>query len=430
MRKSILAGVVVIAALGLGAGLIQMEKRAFDDALRSLAEEAPEGISIDTDVTASNFFSTEFSVRIAETSGAWGVKELAARWSGRATFGFGTVVRASLDDRRDLGRLLAEYGVAGFRDELLIKWAPWKSTLPVSWRTAGFDFLPDSSLACTVEPLRFEGELKDGRFVRFDWTGEGVGCNTRGRAIFALKNFATHFAEKEAPSQETLAHLAPLYPVETSLQIGALSGETFDFKNIAFSGKLEKAAAASQPKKTTQAEGEAPEVRWCETIEGSVETPVFEKNLLGERAAMKMRLEGLTQTLADNIVGLNMAILATGDESLLTAGAIKVFEDAFMRGGLAWHIDDLSLERQGERAIIAGAFAFKGDPEADREAAFDPTRGVPLGALSVAIPASMVGAREAAPFVKSGAAKLEDGIYRSHIELTTVGITANGGPVF
>lgn len=135
MRKIIPVGCAALAAaLGLGAGLIHMEKSAFSDALRSLADAAPEGVSIDADITASDFFSTDFSVRIGEAQ----ENGFAARWNGRATFGLGTVVRATLDDRRDLGRLLPDLGIAGFRDELRIEWAPWRSAMPVRWRTPGF----------------------------------------------------------------------------------------------------------------------------------------------------------------------------------------------------------------------------------------------------------------------------------------------------
>ena len=125
-----------------------------------------------------------------------------------------------------------------------------------------------------------------------------------------------------------------------------------------------------------------------------------------------------------------MALLAAGDETLLTAGAIKVLEDAFMRGGLALHLDDLSLEHKGERAAIAGTFAFLGDPQADRAAAYDPNRGVSLGSFTVSIPTSMLDAGAAAPFVSSGQLRVEDGAYRANVEISTVGIAANGVPVF
>ena len=95
MRKIIPVGCAALAAaLGLGAGLIHMEKSAFSDALRSLADAAPEGVSIDADITASDFFSTDFSVRIGEAQ----ENGFAARWNGRATFGLGTVVLARLMD--------------------------------------------------------------------------------------------------------------------------------------------------------------------------------------------------------------------------------------------------------------------------------------------------------------------------------------------
>ncbi len=434
MRKIIPVGCAALAAaLGLGAGLIHMEKSAFSDALRSLADAAPEGVSIDADITASDFFSTDFSVRIGEAQ----ENGFAARWNGRATFGLGTVVRATLDDRRDLGRLLPDLGIAGFRDKLRIEWAPWRSAMPVRWRTPGFDYLPaqagGADLACTVEPAGFDGELKDGRFVKLAWTGEGFGCTAKNRSLFSLKDFAFAFSEMKAPQAAALEHLAPLYPVESSLRIGAFSGWGCDFKNIALSAKLEEAskpAAAAAERQSEAQSGQAAPLRWREILSGSVDSPAFENNILGERIALKLRIEGLTQDLADKIVGLNMALLAAGDETLLTAGAIKVLEDAFMRGGLALHLDDLSLEHKGERAAIAGTFAFLGDPQADRAAAYDPNRGVSLGSFTVSIPTSMLDAGAAAPFVSSGQLRVEDGAYRANVEISTVGIAANGVPVF
>ena len=430
MNKKLIGSVVAVALAAVaGVGLVATEKRAFETALRDFAAAAPEGVS--------DFFSTEFSVRIGEAAG-----NFAARWQGRAEYGFGTVVRASLDDRRDLGRVLADMGVAGFRDELEIEWAPWSKEVPVRWRTAGFDYLPDGkagpgALTCTVEPLRFEGEVKDGRFVRFDYAGEGFGCSAGGRQQLSVKDFALCYEEKAAPDAETLKHLAPLFPSEASLRVGVISGEGFSMKSLALASTLAKAADAEKtgkaemPDKTQKtAAGEKPDARWRQTFDGAVESPVFENAAIGDRIAVRLHLEGLTQTLADNLVGLQVAMFALGDESLFAAGAVKAVEEAFMRGGLALNLETLSLEHKGERAEAAGRIAFMGDAERDRAAAFDPNRGVSLGALSVSVPASMIDEKTAAPFIESGALRLVSGFYQSHLELSTAGVRANGVPIF
>ena len=54
--------------------------------------------------------------------------------------------------------------------------------------------------------------------------------------------------------------------------------------------------------------------------DGAVESPVFENAAIGDRIAVRLHLEGLTQTLADNLVGLQVAMLALGDESLFGGG--------------------------------------------------------------------------------------------------------------
>lgn len=438
MNKKLIGGVVAVAlAAAAGVGLVATEKRAFETALRDFAAAAPEGVSIEADITGSDFFSTDFSVRIGEAAG-----NFAARWQGRAEYGFGTVVRASLDDRRDLGRVLADMGVAGFRDELEIEWAPWRKEVPVRWRTAGFDYLPDGkagpgALTCTVEPLRFEGAVKDGRFVRFDYAGEGFGCSAGGRQQLSVKDFALCYEEKAAPDAETLKHLAPLFPSEASLRVGVISGEGFSMKSLALASTLAKAADAEKTGKAEMSDktqktvaGEKPDARWRQTFDGAVESPVFENAAIGDRIAVRLHLEGLTQTLADNLVGLQVAMLALGDESLLAAGAVEAVEDAFMRGGLALNLETLSLEHKGERAEAAGRIAFMGDAERDRAAAFDPNRGVSLGALSVSVPASMIDEKTAAPFIESGALRLVSGFYQSHLELSTTGVRANGVPIF
>ncbi len=153
-RWGAIAGCLVLAGAG-SAGAILWQASTFDanfaDIQKKLTDEgARQGFIVVVEETGRDWRSRDLSVRF----GGPGVD---MRWTGKATFGFGTSAMLTLDTAYGTAAQFEELGIVGYSDKITLESALASADLKWSWETVPFKIMEDKVILADVGAMSLTG---------------------------------------------------------------------------------------------------------------------------------------------------------------------------------------------------------------------------------------------------------------------------------
>lgn len=376
---------LAVAAGAAAAGFLHWESVKLDDGLREA-----DGITLEGGV-----------VRVTEKSRTWLTRELdvayevggdALHWRGSASVGWGGKIALKLDTAKGLGRLIPAMGVQDWADE-------WLITSSVTGEPKDFTW--------TVKPFRLEGCAFDGMRLRTNmrtWSFEADGFRCQAPAAGGADG---PVVAKMEMLRATGEHYKTLNLKTGAFLLGGVSGKRFA---LAYGLEPEK------PKAKDEGAGVLDDVRRTETVTLEIMNPTSE-DTTWDRFAMTSRLTGISDELLRRMRVVSAGAVLGGLTEAQLLAAFSALEDAFMRDGLVWELDEALLARDGNAARMAGRLAYVG-PERPGAA---PT----LGRFTISVPDAMLGEKWKTEAAADGSMRLEGDFWVSSLELTTEHLIAN-----
>lgn len=189
--------------------------------------------------------------------------------------------------------------------------------------------------------------------------------------------------------------------------LGGVSGKRFA---LAYGLEPEK------PKAKDEGAGVLDDVRRTETVTLEIMNPTSEGSTW-DRFAMTSRLTGISDELLRRMRVVSAGAVLGGLTEAQLLAAFSALEDAFMRDGLVWELDEALLARDGNAARMAGRLAYVG-PE-------HPGAAPTLGRFTISVPDAMLGEKWKTEAAADGSMRLEGDFWVSSLELTTEHLIAN-----
>ena len=153
-RWGAIAGCLVLAGAG-SAGAVLWQASTFDalfaDIQKKLTDEgARQGLIVVAEETGRDWRSRDLSVRF----GGPGVD---LRWTGKATFGFGTAAELTLDTAYGTAAQFEELGIAGYSDKITIESSLTSTDLKWGWEALPFKIMEEKTVLAQVGAMSLTG---------------------------------------------------------------------------------------------------------------------------------------------------------------------------------------------------------------------------------------------------------------------------------
>lgn len=157
-------GAVFVGAAAVGGLLWQgsVFDDQFEDVARKLSDDGVKvGLSISVEETNRHLMGRDLSVTVKD-------EHFAFRWTGQATFGFGTTATLALDREYGSAPQLPELGLDGFEDQIKVK-ADLSGDLSYEWTVKPFR-IKDDPVLCSVAGFTLTAD-KDLKHTDMLWHG-------------------------------------------------------------------------------------------------------------------------------------------------------------------------------------------------------------------------------------------------------------------
>ncbi len=413
--KRMTLGAALLAALAAGgAAFLWAEARGFDARAQKLALESPlEGVTFAYEEKARSLLSRDFALRAAVGDTA------ALSFTGKASFGFGTGIRLSIDPARDAGRWVPALGIRDFRDELTVRIGPTGSFSRADWAFEAFE-LPLDGSAIRVEPLRLSLYEKKGarilegesgglaasgmplRIGRTAWTLESSG----GSGEFRLEASGRGIETPGAAAGETRFSLSlEEEKPETSPDVPKDAG-----------GVLDDASGERDVRYTERVALDIANPRWFGPGEAGARTELE----AGDRFSSRIRLEHLTESMLERFAAVMLGFGLGVRGEAQAKNVLAVLQNALLVEGLAVCFEDVRYEKKGEAARFSGELARSGKGLG---------RDARLGRFELTIPVSFVPGDRAEHLAGTVGFVREGEALRAAVEIFPDRVTVNGRPL-
>ena len=239
-RWGALAGCLVLAGAG-SAGAILWQASTFDavfaDIQKKLTDEgARQGLIVVAEETGRDWRSRDLSVRF----GGPGVD---LRWTGTATFGFGTTARLTLDSAYGTAAQFEALGISGYSDKITIESSMTGADLTWGWEAMPFKILEEKAVLADIGAMSLTGS---GDLTAATFTLDGLTAGDATEKLTVNKLTADFKADKKDMRNSSVVWKLGAFSYEGGEEKVAL-GESTLTVGIRVTGEEEKKDKEGHP---------------------------------------------------------------------------------------------------------------------------------------------------------------------------------------